>query len=163
MRPFAGVRHLGGPQWWRFGRHYLEMVIAMLLGMLLFAPLWHALAHSVWPALHTRAELHTLTMATDMTVAMSLWMWFRGHAWRPIAEMAAAMYLPFVLLFGPLWVGLISGTTLTVLGHTLMFVAMPVVMLARPAEYSRADHQHHRASADDPGLVRTGDPGRPSR
>ena len=42
-------------------------------------------------------------MAADMTIAMSLWMRYRKHSWISIAEMAAAMVLPFAILFVPLW------------------------------------------------------------
>jgi len=78
-------------------------------------------------------------MATDMTLAMSLWMRVRGHAWRPLAEMGAAMYVPFVVLLVPLWTGLISPRGLFLAGHVLMLVAMAIVMLLRPDEYT-----HHR-------------------
>ncbi|MFE9311973.1 hypothetical protein ACFYM5_30645 [Streptomyces sp. NPDC006706] len=40
--------------------------------------------------------------ATNMTVAMSAWMRFRGHRRRPIVEMGAAVYVPFLVLFVPL-------------------------------------------------------------
>jgi hypothetical protein len=43
-----------------------------------------------------------------MTVAMGAWMKIRGHGGRPIAEMGAAMFLPFVLLLIPPWMGVID-------------------------------------------------------
>jgi hypothetical protein len=70
-------------------------------------------------------------MATNMAAAMVVWMRFRGHRWVPVAEMAGAMYLPFLVLFPSLWVGVLSATGLRVLGHLLMLLAMAAVMLRR--------------------------------
>jgi hypothetical protein len=77
-----------------------------------------------------------LIMATNMTVAMSAWMKYRGHRWQPIAEMGAAMYLPFLLLFVPLALGLIDDGALMLWGHVLMLPAMAAAMLLRPSEYA---------------------------
>ena len=121
---------------WRFTRHYLEMVVAMAVGMVVLGPLWPlALDAARAPGLLDRPELDALVMATNMTVAMSAWMRYRGHGWRATTEMAAAMYLPFVVLFPPLWLGLIAPGTMLVAGHVLMLPAMAAVMLLRPAEY----------------------------
>ena len=119
-----------------FVRHYLEMVAAMLAGMLVLHPVWMLVLPLLgWSVVLERPELHTLLMATDMALGMAAWMRFRGHRWRPIAEMAASMYLPFLVLFGPLWLGAISETTSTVAGHLLMLPAMLGAMLLRPEEY----------------------------
>ena len=75
-------------------------------------------------------------MATNMTVAMAAWMKFRGHRWRPIAEMGAAMYLPFLVLFVPLALAVIDAGAMTVWGHVLMLPAMAAAMLLRPHEYA---------------------------
>jgi hypothetical protein len=55
------------------------------------------------PALLDRPELNAAVVATNMTIAMSAWMRYRGHRWAATAEMAAAMYLPFIVLLFPLW------------------------------------------------------------
>lgn len=129
-----------------FVRHYLEMVIAMVVGMVALGPVWPWLFSRVGATeLFSRPDLAALVMATDMTIAMSAWMRFRGHGWAPIAEMAAAMYLPFIILFLPLWAGLIPEATLTVAGHLLMLVAMAAAMLLRPHEYTHTHHTHHCA------------------
>jgi hypothetical protein len=146
MQRFSGVAALRGPALRHFVRHYLEMVIAMVVGMMVLAPLWTLLSNWLeWPELRDRTELLTLTMATDMTIGMAAWMGYRGHGWRPIAEMSAAMFAPFIVLFGPLWAGLISADALMIAGHALMLVAMLVVMLARPQEY--AGHHHTTVSS----------------
>ena len=112
----------------RFTGHYAEMVAAMIIGMVALGPLWP-------PAWVERPDAAALVMATDMTVAMVLAMLLRRHTWPRIAEMAAAMYLPFAALLVPYWLGAISGTTLMVAGHVLMFPLMLAAMVWRRAEY----------------------------
>jgi hypothetical protein len=131
------------PSWIRlFLRHYLEMVVVMVIGMAAFGALesW-LLAGITHSAILERPDIESLVMATNMTLPMAAWMRFRGHAWPPILEMSAAMYLPFTILFIPLWMGLISGSTLMAAGHALMLLAMAVAMLWRRAEYT----SHHCA------------------
>jgi len=76
---------------------------------------------------------------------MSLWMRRRGHNWLSIAEMGAAMYLPFAVLMVPFWAGLLPGHMLMIGGHVLMLPAMVAAMLHRRDEYI-ADHRHAHAS-----------------
>jgi flagellar biosynthetic protein FliP len=113
---------------WRFVRHFLEMLVAMLVGMVALAPLWPPLPHST--------ELHTIVMATNMTVGMAVWMAIRRHRWIAIAEMGLAMYVPFLVLFPLLWVGWLTAGGVMVAGHVLMLPAMVLAMLRRPAEYT---------------------------
>jgi hypothetical protein len=54
--------------------------------------------------------------------------------------MTVAMYVPFVVLFPPPWLGVLSATGLMVPGHVLMLFAMAAVMLWRRDEY--AGHHH---------------------
>ena len=125
-------RHTLGRAIWHFVRHYLEMILAMLVGMFALGGLQDAL----WPGLTTRADVGVLVMATNMAVGMAAWMWFRGHSWRGIAEMSAVMYLPFLVLLVPFWAGAIGEHALMMWGHVLMFPAMGAVMLLRPDEYT---------------------------
>jgi flagellar biosynthetic protein FliP len=124
--------HSRGSRVRHFVRHYLEMVVAMLAGMVALGPLEHV----VWPALTARHDVGVLVMATNMAIGMGAWMRFRGHSWRGIAEMSASMYLPFAVLLVPYWAGGIGASTLMSWGHLLMLPAMALVMLLRPAEYS---------------------------
>jgi hypothetical protein len=117
---------------WHFVRHYVEMVVAMLAGM--FALGW--LEGLAFPALTLPTELAVLVMATNMSLGMAAWMRVRRHAWRPIAEMSAAMYLPFAVLLVPFWTGLLDAGDLMIWGHVLMLPAMAAAMLLRPAEYA---------------------------
>ena len=114
---------------WRFLRHFLEMLAAMVIGMIALEPLW--------PHVDT-VELHALVMATNMTIGMAAWMTIHRHSWISIAEMSAAMYAPFIILFIPYWAGLITAGGLFTLGHLLMLPAMLLAMLRRRAEYTAA-------------------------
>ena len=123
-----------------FIRHYLEMVVAMLLGMaLLGLPLyavgtgWHELAIES-PA------IGFLGMATSMTVPMVGWMIYRGHGRRANMEMSASMFVPTFAVITLTWADVVTDTgALMTIEHVAMFVAMAAVMLLRPAEYI---HRH---------------------
>jgi hypothetical protein len=54
------------------------------------------------------AEIESLAMATTMVIGMVAWMRYRGHEWRHIAEMSAAMYAGFVVLFPALWLEMLD-------------------------------------------------------
>ena len=117
---------------WHFVRHYLEMVAAMLVGMVVLGQAENLL----FPAVHVGADVGVMIMATNMAIGMGVWMRVRGHSWRGIAEMSASMYVPFALLLVPFWAGAIDGGALMTWGHVLMLPAMALVMVLRPAEYS---------------------------
>ena len=120
-----------------FARHFAEMVAAMAVGMVVLHPVWMAVLDAVGAAgLLRNPYTGALIMATNMTVAMSAWMKVRGNHWRPIVEMGAAMYLPFLLLFVPLALRLIDETALMLWGHLLMLPAMAAAMLLRPHDYA---------------------------
>jgi len=123
---------------WRFIRHYLEMLAAMVLGMLVLGPLWPTV---------DGVELQALVMATNMTIGMAAMMAVRRHAWPSIVEMSAAMYAPFIILFVPFWTGEITSGGLFLIGHLLMLPAMLAAMLHRRAKYTAAhttNHSGHR-------------------
>ena len=116
-------------------RHYLEMVVAMVVamvvGMVVLGPVWTF----VWPDMSAHAAAGALVMATDMSIGMGAWMRFRGHSWSAIAEMSAAMYLPFLVLLVPPWAGEITGGSLLTAGHLLMLPAMALAMVWRRNDY----------------------------
>ncbi|MER7459553.1 hypothetical protein [Micromonospora sp. NPDC126480] len=132
-------------------RHLLEMVLAMVVGMLLLGPARGALAGALGlgPA---APGTGALLMATDMSLGMSVWMWYRGHSAPAIGEMAAAMYAPVLLLAVPYAVGLIGAGALMVGGHLLMVPAMAAAVLRRRDEY--AEHRGTRPGPDAHPLVR---------
>jgi uncharacterized membrane protein YfcA len=126
----------------RFARHYIEMVIAMAVGMVLLHPLWMLASRGAAPTGVLRAaEIESLVMATTMAIGMVAWMRYRRHAWRHILEMSAAMYAGFVVLFPALWLQLLAPDDVLSYGHVLMLIFMLVIMLWRREVYVAA-HDH---------------------
>jgi hypothetical protein len=132
----------------RFVLHYLEMLLAMGIGMMLLYPLWMMLTHDADPAGVLRStEVESLVMASTMAVPMAAWMRFRGHRWPPTLEMVAAMYAGFVILFPAFWAGALDAAGVLTYGHVLMLVLMLGAMLWRRGEYT--GHRHHRSPEPD--------------
>ncbi len=119
-----------------FVRHYVEMVIAMLVGMAVLGGPATLAFDAAGVELSDAARL--LNMGVSMTVPMVVWMRYRGHGWRPCNEMAAAMLLPTFVAIALLGTvddfGALMG-----LEHVAMFLAMLGAMLLRRDEYS---HSH---------------------
>jgi hypothetical protein len=113
-----------------FLRHLAEMIAAMVIGMVVLGPLWPLPAG---PA--ARPDVAALVSAVDMAVAMAVWMAYRGHTAGAVAEMAAAMSAPFLILLIPWWAGLIPGPAVMIGGHVLMLPAMVLVMLRRAGDH----------------------------
>ena len=134
----------------RFGRHYVEMVIAMFLGMaVLGVPAGWALnaMGTSWSALNDDSPaLMLLGMGVTMTVPMVGWMAYRGHGWRGNAEMSASMFLPTFGVIGLLGAELVTDIgALLVIEHVAMLASMLGAMLLRREEYSRHAHGHAQA------------------
>ncbi len=123
----------------RFAGHFVQMALAMVIGMLVLGPVWGL----ILPGSADRIEVLAIEMATSMSIGMAVWMRVRRHGWASILEMCAAMYVPFLVLLVPYWAGGISGSTVMVGGHVLMVPAMLLAMLRRRAEYT---HPSHRAT-----------------
>ncbi len=124
-----------------FARHYLEMVAAMFLGMaVLWMPAREALGAAGLSSSELREDAPALllvVMAMTMTVPMVAWMRYRGHGWRPSAEMSASMLVPTAGAIGLLGLGLAEDVDALLLGeHVAMLLGMLVAMVLRPAEYS---------------------------
>jgi cytochrome bd-type quinol oxidase subunit 2 len=132
-----------------FGRHYLEMVVAMLLGMVLLGvPATAALSvagTSMSQLHHDLPALMLFGMAVTMTVPMVAWMRYRGHGWAASNEMAASMFIPSFAVIGLLAAGVVTdiGLLMTI-QHVVMLPAMLVAMLLRLDEYAGG---HTRAGA----------------
>ncbi|MGO4664461.1 hypothetical protein AB4Z14_21575 [Terrabacter sp. 2TAF16] len=137
LAPRDTVRRFLRSRFVRFLTAYVEMTIAMVVGMGLFGALWDA----VWPGLTSRPAAMALTMAFDMTFGMAAWMWVRGHGRRHIAEMSAVMVLPFVVLLVPYWLDFLSGGDLMTWGHVGMYALMAAYLAWRPHTHD-ADAPH---------------------
>src|SRR4051794_7646275 len=133
-----------------FARHYLEMVLAMVLGMaVLGVPATAALAAvgiSMSELHHDLPALMLLGMAVTMTVPMVAWMRYRGHGWAASNEMAASMFIPSFAVVGLLAAGAVTdiGVLMTI-QHVVMLPAMLVAMLLRVDEYA-GGHSHAAAA-----------------
>lgn len=131
-----------------FARHYIEMVVAMFLGMVaLGVPLAALLGMvgidvSAWET--DARELLLLGMAFTMSVPMAAWMRYRGHGWAPVWEMTGSMFLPSFAAIALLWAGLVGDSdTLLLIQHAGMFPSMLAVMLLRLDEYAgHGGHAH---------------------
>ena len=120
----------------RFEQHFVEMGVAMVLGM--FVMVW--LAAWLGPP-----ESRLLAMALFMAVPMVAWMRFRGHAWERSLEMAVAMFAPALLFVALHLAGVVSVGTMSELGHDSMWIAMLGLMLWRWPDYAR--HVHAQSPA----------------
>lgn len=105
--PRAGLLGQAGT----FGRHFLEMCVAMCVG----GGTLYALAFYAGPAILGYddprlqfPELSLLGIALIFTVPMTLWMRFRGMEWRPILEMSGAAIAVALLLIGLAWMAVLS-------------------------------------------------------
>ena len=123
--------------WRAFIRHFLEMVVAMIVGMAVFgAIVWGIFGLLGHASLRHYAGFRALVMAINMIIGMSLWMRHRRHSWAAIGEMAGAMFVPYVALLGPYLAGVLSGPALLGAMHLLMLPAMVLAMLHRRDEYT---------------------------
>jgi len=110
--------------------HYLQMLAAMGVGMLVLGPLSMLVGDA-------GVVVDALLMATWMTAGMAAWMAWRRHPWPAIGEMGLVMYLSFAVLFPAFWLGALSEAGVMAVGHVLMLPAMALVMLHRREEYVR--------------------------
>jgi len=129
----------------QFVRHYVEMVVAMFLGMGVLLPPLGAALRAAGTSLHGSDVLMISAMALTMTVPMVGWMRFRGHGWPVCADMTAAMAIPALTVLALLWSGLVADLgSLLVIEHLAMLPSMLVAMVLRRDEYTGAVHHHAR-------------------
>jgi hypothetical protein len=123
-----------------FARHFGEMVLAMLLGMVVLGGLAElAFALSGSSLSDQSGGLRVMLMGFDMTVPMVIWMSYRGHNAARNEEMAASMIVPSLFAAILAWAGVLGAAGALALQHAVMIPAMLAVMLWRYEEYS---HSH---------------------
>ena len=126
-----------------FARHYVEMVVAMFLGMGVLLPPLGAALRTAGTSLHDSDVLMISAMALTMTVPMIAWMRYGRHGWPVCADMAAAMVIPTLSVLAVLWSGLVADLgTLLLIEHLAMLPSMLVAMLLHRDEYTGATHRH---------------------
>jgi hypothetical protein len=121
-----------------FFLHFLEMCIAMMAGMAVFAPVKLALVSQGYTALlDTRSVDFQAWMNIFMVVPMVLWMRFRGCSWQDGAEMGAGMLVPVavVLILCGLAHDAVPWLSTSMTGP-LMFLGMLAVMVYRHDHYT---------------------------
>ncbi|KAB2347518.1 hypothetical protein [Actinomadura rudentiformis] len=120
--------------WLRFTRHYIEMIIAMFVGMGVLGVLFAVAGLDF--SFERDPELAYLLMAFNMSVGMAVIMRFRRHSWPATLEMCGAMFAPVVPLFPLLWLNVIDGETVMLVAHVAMFPLMLGIMFWRRTEYT---------------------------
>lgn len=118
-----------------FGRHLLEMGLAMMVGMMASAAIFlTAVGMTAEEGMREHAVLFVVLQALGMTVAMVAWMRHRRHSWRSTSEMTLAMVVPAVPLICLRLLDIISGP-ICGLYCLATIVAMVGLMLYRRSDY----------------------------
>ncbi len=130
-----------------FLRHYVEMVLAMAVGMPIFGVLFVSPLDPFGyrATLQARPYVRELLMLVAMAIPMVGFMAYRRHSWAQTIEMVAGMALPALAVIGltaGAAVPLFSVDTLTLFSHLAMLLGMVAAMLYRRAEYSGTHHHH---------------------
>ena len=129
---------------WRFTRHLLEMVVAMMAGM---AVLGAALATLGEPPGYANPFVEYGLMGVSMSVPMVAWMRYRGHSWSDGGEMAAAMLVPMLIPVALVELGVavpgLSEGSLMLISHVAMIGGMVALMLYRFDRYAHGSHDRH--------------------
>lgn len=127
-----------GTVWWSRGlaRHYLEMVVAMFVGMAVFGGLFAGAVALLGLDVELSPTVAALKMAVDMALGMVVWMRYRGHAWAGTLEMAGVMLVAPLVLLPLVWAGALDGDGLMMIEHVVMFPLMYLVMVRRHHEYA---------------------------
>ena len=137
---------------WRFTRHLLEMVAAMLVGM---AVLDLAVMVLGAPPGDDTLPGGYAYMGLAMTAPMVAWMRRRGHPWADCWEMSAAMLVPLFALVLPVVLGAgrylpwLTPRAVMLPAHGAMIGGMALLMLYRRDRYAHGEHGH---GADASGL-----------
>ncbi len=127
---------------WRFTRHLLEMVVAMLAGMAVLGVAIWALGE---PPGYSNLLVKYGLMGAAMAAPMVAWMRHRGHSWFEGGEMTAAMLSPMFALVLPAELGVVglSGHGLMMLSHVAMIGGMVALMIYRWDRYAHGAHDRH--------------------
>jgi flagellar biosynthetic protein FliP len=136
----AHADHVPGKS--HFWRHFVEMTVAMVVGMAVLGMPFRAILASfgyTWDEASARfPEIVCAAMTFNMAVGMVAWMRYRGHGWRTTTEMTLAMCAATAVALGMFWLHIVSEDPLIGLMHVLMLPAMLIAMLSRREEYSYA-------------------------
>ena len=122
---------------WRFTRHLLEMVVAMMIGMGMFGL---ALAAMGEPPGYANLLVRYGVMGAFMAAPMVAWMRYRGHSWSDGLEMTAAMLVPMLTPVALIQLGVavpgLSEGSLMMISHVAMIAGMVALMIYRFERYA---------------------------
>lgn len=130
----------------RFIWHFVQMVVAMLVGM----SVYHLLTGK---ALVAYPVVNFALMELSMVLPMVALMRYHRHSWQRTWEMAAVMLAGPALAALCVQFGLhtyiagLSYKTFFTLGDIAMYLGMLGIMLYRRAEYIAGHTDHHHASS----------------
>lgn len=130
-----------------FLRHFFDMVVVMMVGMVALGAAFGAFHRVVFGAGFASAwrdhvGLAAVAMAFNMTVPMVLWMRYRGHGRQRAGEMALAMNLPLLPAFVLYAFDAIPARGVLGMQMMLMIPAMLAVMVYRKEEYGASPAAH---------------------
>jgi hypothetical protein len=136
----AGARH--------FLRHFGEMFLAMMVGMMVLgrmdSGILSAFGTSVSRVRDSAPEAFALVMALNMTIGMTVWMRYRRHSWAMCGEMGGAMFFPAIVALILFWCSVIHTGSVGGVEMGAMVPAMLAVMMFRRTEYSQPVCSHAR-------------------
>ena len=124
---------------WHFTRHLLEMVVAMMAGMMVLGVAVGILGE---PSGEVNLLVEYGVMGVFMSAPMVAWMRYRGHTWSDGLEMTGAMLIPMFALVLPVELGVVelTGHSLMMLSHVAMIGGMVVLMIYRFDRYAHGAH-----------------------
>lgn len=133
-----------GSRWGRFIWHFLQMVVAMELGMMVYHHLlWPLIAQTPYaPLTDAFPLLGYWSMVASMVLGMLVLMLLQRSPWSYCFQMTLAMVAPVAALTVLVLCYLIPSHILYGLGDPVMFVAMAAFMLYRPHYHHDAAHEH---------------------
>src|SRR4051812_15137963 len=136
--PSSG-RHVGVPtSKSAFARHFIEMVVAMLVGMGVVAGVASLAFAAAGSSLSGQSgAFRVMLMGLSMTVPMVGWMAHRGHGARSSIEMGASMLVPSTVAAVLAAADVVGAGAALGIQHAVMGPAMLAVMLWRYGEYAR--------------------------
>ncbi|GAA0896140.1 hypothetical protein [Virgisporangium aurantiacum] len=149
MRNVDPIEHAGATAprrtsraWGRFALHYVEMVVAMFVGMLVLGGALRVTLNvaGVDYSMERAPVLMLVEMGCTMAIGMGVWMRVRGHGWASTVEMSLAMLVPAVAAAALVAVDVVDAGVAMVAEHVAMFPLMLLVMLRRRDEY--LGHRH---------------------
>jgi hypothetical protein len=97
--------HVSRGQHDAFWPHFLQMLAAMMIGMIVAGAIFLSVVGlKTWGEVTIQYPSQALlAMAAGMTIPMVGWMAYRGMGWRHSAEMAVAMVLPVLPFLCLVW------------------------------------------------------------